>query len=206
MSEVTFYYDFASPFAYLGATQIERVAAAAGARVRWRPVLVGALFKRVGTPIVPLHTFPAPKRAYVQRDLVNWAAHWQVPFAWPSRFPVNTLAALRLALAVEADAGPALGAKVSLALFAAYWADDRDLSDGAVLRAVAQGAGVAPATIDRALAPDAALKQALADATDEALAAGVFGVPSFVVRGHLFWGQDRLELVSRTLGGWEPPA
>jgi 2-hydroxychromene-2-carboxylate isomerase len=204
VNELVFYYDFSSPYAYLGATQVERVAQAAQARVRWRPILVGALFRRIGTPDVPLDDFPAPKRAYTMRDLGHWAAHWAVPFRWPSRFPMRTVAALRLALAAEAAGGDL--AAVSQALFSAYWVDDRDLADPAVLRAVASAAGVAAATIDRALAPDPALKQALVDNTDEAIAAGVCGVPSFRVRGHLFWGQDRLDLVARTLDGWDPPS
>ena len=204
MSELTFYYDFSSPYAYLGATQVERVAAAAQATVRWRPILVGALFRRIGTPDVPIAEFPQPKRAYVQRDLQHWAAHWEVPFRWPSRFPMRTVAALRLALAVAADGGEI--AAVSRALFAAYWVDDRDLADPAVLSAVASAAGAPPTAIERALAPDAALKQALVESTDEAIAAGVCGVPSFIARGHLFWGQDRLDLVARTLAGWDPPA
>lgn len=191
MKEVVFYYDFSSPFAYLAATQIERIAGAAGATVRWRPILVGALFKQIGTPDVPIDEFPAAKRSYYLRDLMHWASHWGVPFRWPSRFPVRSVTALRLALA----AGDQIAA-VSQALFRAYWADDRDISEPAVLA----GFG------ELARAEDPAIKQALRANTDEALAAGVCGVPSFVVRGHLFWGQDRLDLVSRTLDGWEPPA
>jgi 2-hydroxychromene-2-carboxylate isomerase len=204
VNELVFYYDFSSPYAYLGATQVERVARAAGAIVRWRPILVGALFRRIGTPDVPLNDFPAAKRAYMMRDLLHWAAHWEVPFRWPSRFPMRTVAPLRLALALEADGGDI--AAVSHALFAAYWADDRDIGDAAVVRAIAAEAGIAPATVERALAPDPAIRQALVDATDEAIAAGVCGVPSFVARGRLFWGQDRFDLVSRTLAGWDPPA
>lgn len=203
MNELTFYYDFSSPYAYLGATQVARVAEAARATVRWRPILLGALFRRIGTPDVPVATYPAPKRAYVERDLRHWAAHWQVPFRWPSRFPMRTVTALRLALAVEADGGDL--AAISRALFAAYWVDDRDLADPAVLRDIAAAAGAPSAAIERALSPDAALKQALVDTTDEAIAAGVCGVPSFLARGHLFWGQDRLDLVARTLAGWNPP-
>ncbi len=192
-NEVTFYYDFSSPYAYLGATQIERVAAEHGARVRWRPILVGALFNAIGTPNVPLAEFPAPKRDYYRRDLLHWAGHWGVPFRWPSRFPMRTVAPLRLALAVAATGGDL--AAVSLALFRAYWVEDRDIADPAVLREFGDVDGIEAPSV----------KQALRSATDEAIAAGVCGVPSFVVRGHLFWGQDRLELVSRTLAGWEPP-
>lgn len=202
---VTFYYDFSSPFAYLGSTQIERIVREHGATVRWRPILVGALFRRIGTPDVPIEGFTTPKRAYVGRDLQHWASHWKVPFVWPSRFPMRTVAPLRLALAAAEDAGDDAAARLVHALFAAYWVEDRDLADAGVLRAIGAGVGLQSATIDRALAPDPKIKQALIDSTDEAIAAGVVGVPSFVVGGHLFWGQDRLDLVARVLDGWNPP-
>jgi 2-hydroxychromene-2-carboxylate isomerase len=202
MSEtVTFYYDFSSPYAYLGATQIERVAAAHGAGVRFRPFLLGAVFKAIGTPVVPLHAAPAPKRSYLERDLRDWAGYWGVELRWPSRFPMRTVGALRLALA----AGDAARPRLTHALFRAYWVEDRDLADPDVLRQIAATCGLDAETIARGLDPDPAVKNALIAATDEALAAGVCGAPSFVVRGHLFWGQDRLDLVERTLAGWEPP-
>ena len=194
MKEVIFYYDFSSPYAYLGATQIERVAAAAGARVVWRPILLGALFNQIGTANVPLNEFPGAKRAYMLRDLMHWASHWGVKFRWPSRFPMRTVTPLRLALAVEAAGGDL--ADVSRRLFTAYWVEDRDIADPAVL------AELGP--LDAAEAPT--VKLALRKNTDEAIAAGVCGVPSFRVRQHLFWGQDRLPLVARALAGWEPPA
>ncbi|HWE29085.1 MAG TPA: DsbA family protein, partial [Polyangia bacterium] len=147
MSEVVFYYDFSSPYAYLGATQIERIAKAEGARVRWRPILVGALFNRIGTPTVPLDDFPAAKRAYMLRDLMHWAAHWGEPFRWPSRFPMRTVAPLRLALAAAEDAGDAAMIAFVHATFAAYWVDDRDISDVAVVRALGESVGLATATI-----------------------------------------------------------
>jgi 2-hydroxychromene-2-carboxylate isomerase len=200
--DVTFYYDFSSPYAYLGSTQIERVAAAHGARVRFRPMLLGALFKAIGTPVVPMATFAEPKRRYYHRDLFDWARYWSVDFRWPSRFPMRTVAALRLALAAGEEALP----RVSHALFRAYWVEDRDLADEGVLRQLAAGEGLDQATVDRALLPDPQVKTALIALTDEAIAAGVCGAPSFVVRGHLFWGQDRLDLVERTLAGWDPPA
>lgn len=193
MTALTFYYDFSSPFAYLGATQVERVAQQAGASVVWKPILLGALFKQIGTADVPLAEFPAAKRDYYRRDLLHWAAHWGVPFRWPSRFPMRTVAPLRLALAADDIAA------TSRALFSAYWVDDRDISDAQVLGEFG----------DVARTEDPAIKAALRANTDEAIAAGVCGVPSFVVpgavRGHLFWGQDRLDLVSRALAGWDPP-
>ena len=193
MKTVEFFYDFSSPYAYLGATQVERVAAAGGARVAWRPILVGALFNQIGTPNVPLDQFPAAKRAYMLRDLMHWAAHWGVPFRWPSRFPMRTVAPLRLALAVAAAGGDL--AAISRRLFSAYWVEDRDIADPALLRDFGDTSAIeAPA-----------IKEALRKSTDEAIAAGVCGVPSFRVREHLFWGQDRLALVGRALAGWDPP-
>jgi 2-hydroxychromene-2-carboxylate isomerase len=197
MSEIVdFYYDFSSPYAYLGSTQIERVAAAHGATVRWRPFLLGALFKAIGTPVVPIQATSEPKRRYLQRDVHDWAAYWGVDFAWPSRFPMRTVLPLRLVLAVDEARRPAL----SHAIFRAYWVEDRDIADPAVLAPIAGD--------DAALAraeSDPGPKQALIGLTDEAVRAGLCGAPSFVVRGHLFWGQDRLQMVDRVLGGWDAP-
>ena len=152
-----------------------------------------------------LASFTAPKRAYMARDLQHWASHWQVPFHWPSRFPMRTVAPLRLALAAAADAGNAAAVAFVHATFAAYWVEDRDIADLDVVRAIGRAVGLAPATIERALAPDPALKQALIDSTEEAITAGVVGVPTFAVGKHQFWGQDRLDLVARVLDGWSPP-
>jgi 2-hydroxychromene-2-carboxylate isomerase len=192
--ELGFYYDFSSPYAYLGATQVERVARETGARLHWRPILVGALFNAIGTPNVPLAEFPAAKRSYMLRDLLHWSSHWGIKFRWPTRFPMRTVAPLRLVYAVEAAGGDV--AALTHALFAAYWVDDRDISDPAVLASFGELSAI----------ESPAIKGALRAATDEAIAAGVCGVPSFVARGHLFWGQDRLDLVGRVLAGWDPPA
>ena len=208
--KLTFYYDFSSPYAYLGATQIERVAREHGGaepsvEIEWRPILVGALFRRIGTPDVPLDSFTAPKRAYMARDIQHWAGHWNVPFRWPSRFPMRTVAPLRLALAAAEDAGDAVAVKLVHATFAAYWVDDRDIGDVEVVRALGVAAGLSAATIDRALLPDPKIKQALIDSTESAVNAGVVGVPTFIVGKQQFWGQDRLDLVARVLDGWSPP-
>lgn len=200
---VDFWFDYASPFAYLGATRIADLAAAAGATLRWRPMLLGALFKELGTPDVPLFQMPAAKRAYVSRELGRWASWWGVPFRFPSRFPMRTVAPLRLTM-LAGDAAPALIART----FAAYWAEDRDISDPAVLRDLAVEVGLDPALVDRTGEP--AVKQALIAATTAAREAGVFGAPTSIVHatgGPLrFWGQDRLELVDAALRGWRPPA
>jgi 2-hydroxychromene-2-carboxylate isomerase len=196
------WFDYSSPFAYLGSTQIAALARAAGSTVRWRPMLLGALFKDIGQVDVPLFAMPEAKRTYVSREIGRWARWWGVPFRFPSRFPMRTVAALRLTL-LAGDAAETLAAR----LMRAYWVEDRDLADAAVLRELARDAGVDPALVDRTGEP--AVKQALVDATSAARAAGVFGAPTCVVHAasgsHLFWGQDRLELVDAALRGWAPP-
>src|SRR5262249_51194080 len=94
-----FWFDLASPFAYLGATQIEALAAQLGARVRWRPLLLGGLFKQIGTPDVPLFAMCDAKRRYVGGELARWARWWDVPFVFPKKFPIRTVTAQRLLVA-----------------------------------------------------------------------------------------------------------
>lgn len=199
---VQFWYDFSSPFAYLGSTQIEDVCARADALLVWRPMLLGALFRDVGTENVPLLAMPPAKRAYIERDLHDWAAYRGVPFRFPSRFPMRTVTALRLALLAGARI-----ASLSHALFHAYWAQDQDLDDPDTLARILRDQGFdAEAMLART--QDAAVKQQLFASTTEARDAGVFGAPTTIVedaRGDLlFWGQDRLELVEAALRSWRP--
>ncbi|MBP6630454.1 MAG: 2-hydroxychromene-2-carboxylate isomerase [Kofleriaceae bacterium] len=199
IDQLDFYFDVASPFAYLGATQIEAVGAAVGAPVRWIPILLGALFREVGTPDVPLLGFPEPKRRYVGRDLGHWARWWQVPLVFPRRFPQRSVTAQRLILAAAAAGAdaPALARR----LFRAFWAEDRSIEEpselGAVLAELALPAGL----LEQATTP--AIKDQLRANTDAARTAGVFGVPTTVAHHDgttsLFWGQDRLDLLA---GGW----
>jgi 2-hydroxychromene-2-carboxylate isomerase len=197
--EVAFFFDFSSPFAYLADTQIEAVARRAGASIRWKPFLLGALFKAIGTTDVPLFTMPEPKRALALLDMTRWSEHHRAPFRFPSRFPMNTVKALRMVLELPDAQKPAL----IHALFRAYWAEDRDIADDTVLAAVATAAGLdGPALV--AGTKDDRVKARLKEATDEAQRAGLFGAPSFLVGDLFFWGQDRLPFVERALQGWRP--
>jgi 2-hydroxychromene-2-carboxylate isomerase len=199
VAEVSFFFDFSSPFTYLAATQIEAVARRNGAAVRWRPFLLGGLFRSIGTPDVPLFSMPAAKRAHSNMDTIRWAAHHGVPFRFPSRFPMNTVKALRMVLQVPDERRPPL----VHALFRAFWADDRDLNDDAELVAVAGAAGFDGATLLAGTKGEPA-KEQLRTATDEAVKAGLCGAPSFLVGDLLFWGQDRLMFVEKALQGWRP--
>jgi 2-hydroxychromene-2-carboxylate isomerase len=193
---IDFYYDFSSPFAYLGSTQIEDIARRSGARLRWRPFLLGALFKAIGTPNVPLLALNPAKQRYLQRDLCDWAAHLGVPFRFASRFPMRSVKALRLALLAGDDH---IG-RLSKALFRALWVDDRDLDDDDTLAAILADVDLDPGLVARTTEPE--VKALLFDATAAALDRGVFGAPTSIVSrpgadDELFWGQDRLELVAR---------
>lgn len=197
---IDFYYDFSSPWAYLGAARIERVAARSGAALRWRPFLLGAVFKEVGTPDVPLLALNPAKQRYVQRDLVACAEHLGVPFSFATRFPMRTVKPLRLALV----AGEENIARLSLALFRALWVEDRDLDDDDTLAAICGELDLDPALVERTREPE--VKKLLFDATAAALDRGVFGAPTSIVgragvADQLFWGQDRLELAARAAAG-----
>ncbi len=188
------YWDFSSPFAYLGAVQVEALAARTGAELIWHPILLGGLFRAIGTPDVPIAAFSEPKRRYLLTDLHRWAEYWQVPFRFPSQFPTRSIRALRVYCALESAEAKT---QFRNAVFRAYWADDENIEDDAVLARCLGDETLARAAFARAESDE--IKAMLRRSTDEALARGVFGVPTFIVDGELYWGQDRLDLVEQAL-------
>jgi 2-hydroxychromene-2-carboxylate isomerase len=192
MHTLEIYWDFSSPFAYLGSTQAEKLASRTGATLAWRPMLLGGLFKTIGQADVPLLQWSQAKQRYVLEDMKRYAAYWGVPFRFASRFPVSSLKALRVYLALPEERRAAFRERA----FAAAWAEDRDIADEGVLRdLVGEGADD---VLARTQTPD--VKNALIDATKRAAEAGVFGAPTWIVDGkELFWGQDRIPLVERAL-------
>ncbi len=184
------YWDFSSPFAYLASTQLSAFASRTGATLVEKPILLGGLFRTIGTADVPLAAFGESKQRHVMADLDRWAKKWGVPFRFPSRFPMMTVKALRVWYALA----PEKRAAFRDATMRAFWAEDRDIADDAVLASLAGDAdAVARAGSDE-------VKAALRASTDEAAMRGVFGVPTFVVDGRdLWWGQDRLELLERAI-------
>lgn len=197
---LVFFYDFSSPYAYLAATQITALAEHCGAIVDWRPILLGGLFRSIGTPMVPLESYSQPKQRFVREDLARWARYYDEPFHFQSRFPVQTVTALRLAL-LAGDGDSEERARLSLALFRCCWAQDEDINEPAVLTRVLQEVGLPVELLARCSEPE--VKAALHKNTAEAEALGVFGVPSFLVSqpalDALFFGQDRLHFVEAAL-------
>jgi 2-hydroxychromene-2-carboxylate isomerase len=195
-ARVRFFHDFSSPYSYLASTQVARVCEEGGAALERVPFLLGALFKQLGTPIVPIATFSPARRTYQRQDMLDWADWWGVPFRFPSQFPLRTVTALRVAIAAP---------ETTDAIYRAAWVDDVDIGDKDALRAVLDGAGFDGHSL-LLKTQDASVKQQLFTNTARAMADGACGAPSFVVDNDaLFWGQDRLAMVTRSLAGWRPP-
>jgi 2-hydroxychromene-2-carboxylate isomerase len=140
-------------------------------------------------PDSPFNIYPA-KGAYMWRDMERRCAQFEIPFRKPSQFPRNSLVAARAALAAEAE--PWIGRFVR-AVYLANFAEDRDVADPAVVRALLGSAGCADPDALLARASSAENKEHLRTRTHAAVAHGIFGAPSFVVGGEPFWGDDRLE-------------
>jgi 2-hydroxychromene-2-carboxylate isomerase len=193
---VDFWYDFSSPFAYLASTQIAGFERRTGAAVTWRPMLLGAVFREVGTADVPMLSVPAQKRAYFHRELSLWSSVHSVPFRFASRFPMRTVTPLRLALL----AGDRV-ADLSRVLFNMAWVEDRDITETDTLTAALAEVGLSPTLIDDAGSPRA--KRLLFSNTQEAIDAKVFGAPTFAVHQSaeisVYWGQDRIPLLEEAL-------
>lgn len=194
MKRVEFFFDFSSPYSYLAATQIEALAARAGAEVAWRPFVLSAVFKAAQN-VMPASS--PPKAKWMFRDLERWAAHYGVPFQFASRFPFNGIRPERLVLVAE-RADPRKAAALARAAFDAAWAHDLDVLDDGVLRELATAAGLDPDAAMGAL-EDADIKARLRENTDEAIRRGAFGAPSMFVGDELHWGNDRLPFVEAAL-------
>jgi 2-hydroxychromene-2-carboxylate isomerase len=189
MVELEFFYDFTSPYSYLASTQVEALAERTGAALRWRPFLLGGVFKATGNR-APIET--VAKGRHMWTDLERWSRRLGVPLRRPQAFPVPSILALRAALAAPPAALPA----ASHALFRAVWAEDREVANPQVLAAVLGEAGLdGPALV--AAAPEQ--KTALLRQTQEAVDRGSFGAPTFFVGQELFVGNDRLDFVEAAL-------
>jgi 2-hydroxychromene-2-carboxylate isomerase len=190
---VEFWFDPISPYAWLAARSLARLEGA-GLRLRFMPVLFAGLLKAHGN-IGPAE-LPA-KRSYTFRDVMREAARRGLPFAGPPGHPFNPLAALRMCTALDDEDARR---RLALALMSGCWEGGEDISDAGVLARLADDAGFdGAALLERAVTP--AVKQALAAATDAAIAEGIFGVPTFRVDGELFWGGDRIETLMWRLDG-----
>ncbi|MEO5741532.1 MAG: 2-hydroxychromene-2-carboxylate isomerase [Vicinamibacterales bacterium] len=184
---VDFWFEFASTYSYPAAMRVEDKARERGVDVRWRPFLLGPIFKSQGWNDSPFNIYPAKGR-YMWRDLERICESQSIPFQRPSRFPRNGLLPARIVARFQ-DA-PWIGVFVR-GVYGANFAEDRDISDPAVIMAVLTGIGQSEEIA--AAAESAEAKSLLRASTEEAMALGIFGAPTLVASGELFWGNDRLE-------------
>jgi 2-hydroxychromene-2-carboxylate isomerase len=194
-TELEFWFDFHSPWAYLAATRIEALAARHGLALRWRPLHLPRLIEAIGgrRPLEENAAFVA----WYKQDLLDWAALYGIALRYHPRYPLRPARALRAALFAE-ERGAA--AAFILAVFRAYWTESRDISSLEELAAIARSCGLDGGAVASA-ARDPAYRDRLAANNTEAVRRGLFGVPSMICRGKLFFGNDRLFMLDRFLGG-----
>lgn len=191
---IEFFWDPASPYTYLAATRIEAIAARAGAALVWRPFLLGKVFEATGNR-APATI--AAKGKHLFQDIQFWARHYGEPLAFPKIFPINSVAALRLACAAEGSGREGAYAK---AVMRAYWAEGADISQPEAIIAAANAAGLDGAALI-AQTQEPAIKDRLRANTEEAVKRGAFGAPTFFIGTQMFWGNDRLVLLEDYLAG-----
>ena len=185
-STIEFWFDLASPYSALAALRIPDVAR--GLEVRWRPFLLGPIFQAQGWNDSPFNLFPAKGR-WMWRDVPRRAARLGATFRQPSRFPRHSVLAGRVALVAL---GEGWGEDCVRAMYRAEFADDADIADPKVMASIVSALDRdGAAVVGRAQSQP--VKDALRASTDQAARTGIFGAPTFLVDGELFWGDDRLE-------------
>nr|HET7858728.1 2-hydroxychromene-2-carboxylate isomerase [Caldimonas sp.] len=187
---VEFFFDVGSPASYLAWTQLPRIAAETSATIAWRPMLLGGVFKATGNAS-PVNV-PAKGR-WMTQDLHRWARRYGVPFSLNPSFPINTLTLMRGAAGMQMRHADSFLAYVD-AIYRAMFESPRNLGDADALVATLREAGFDPGEF-AALVADPEVKARLIATTEEAVARGVFGAPTFFVGEQMHFGQDRLEFV-----------
>ena len=197
MTTVDYYMTLTSPWTYLSSAPLAEIAKRNNVIVNIKPCSFGPIFDQTGG--LPLPKRSPQRRAYRMMDLKRWREVRGIPLTLePKHFPCDDLAAARLIIAAKLQGKDAH--KLSLELGRAIWEREETLADPAAVSSAAQRAGLDATELRAGGASDAELDALLEQFTREALSAGVFGAPSFVLpSGEIFWGQDRLELLERAL-------
>jgi 2-hydroxychromene-2-carboxylate isomerase len=184
-----FWCEFASSYSYPAAMRIRMLANQAGIDVRFRPFLLGPIFKAQGWDTSPFNLFAAKGR-YMWRDLERICADLDLPFRRPEPFPQSSVLAARVALV---GLGDMWGEDFCRAVYRAEFADGKRIDDPAIIRDILSDLKVDPATA-LAAAQASVIKDRLRSETEQAQQLGIFGAPTVATPdGELFWGNDRLE-------------
>ena len=200
-TRIDYYFAPQSPWAYLGHQRFWDTARRAGAQIRVLPVDLGKIFPRSGG--LPLPQRAPQRQAYRLVELKRFSEVLGLPLhLQPAHFPVPGDNAARLILAVDTRHGSDAAMQLTGAVMKAVWAEQRNINDAATLAQLLAQCGLPEAAT--ADAQGDAVQQRYDQATQQAFDAGVFGAPSYVIDGELFWGQDRLDFVERRLAAAAP--
>ena len=194
---IEFFFDCSSPWTYLAFHNIQPLAREFGETIVWRPILVGGIFNAINPSVYASRDRPVPEKArYMQKDLADWARLAGLAITWPPRvFPVNSVKAMRGCVWLGNDAM----VPFARAVFEAYWGEDRDISQDAVLADICGRAGVDAEALLRGIA-EPGVKDRLKANTDEVMRRGGFGSPTIFLHGDdMYFGNDRLPLIREAL-------
>ena len=194
---IDYYFAPNSPYVYLGHARFAAIAKAAGATVRVLPVdLGGKVFPVSGG--LPLAKRAPQRQAYRLLELKRFSEWLDVPLVLqPKYFPVNADDAAKLIIAVDLKDGTQAAMKITGAVMRAVWLQERNIADEAVLVALLAEQGLSAARLEEAHSQT--VHERYEVDSQLAIDAGVFGAPSYVIDGEIFWGQDRLDFVQRRL-------
>ncbi|MEL6473273.1 MAG: 2-hydroxychromene-2-carboxylate isomerase [Pseudomonadota bacterium] len=191
------YFDCSSPWTYLGFHTLIPMADRLGIEIDWKPILVGGIFNTVNPSVYESRKAPVRVKArYHAKDLQDWARLAGLSIRMPpSVFPVNSVKVMRACILLKPD-----GKLVDFAraAFELYWAEDKDISQDAVIAEACARAGIDPERVFAGI-QDQTIKDALKANTDEIMARGGFGSPTFFIGDDMYFGNDRLVLVEAAI-------
>ncbi|NYT65111.1 2-hydroxychromene-2-carboxylate isomerase [Alcaligenaceae bacterium] len=189
-----FYFDFSSPYAYLASTQIEALAAEFGRQVNWHPILLGPMFKTMGS--APLTEIPL-KGSYALHDFKRSATLNGIPYVHPQVFPISTVSAARAVLYVQ-HTQPEKVAVFAKRLFQAYFAENQAINETDIVLALAAEVGLDAVKLADGMVSET-IKNQLKQTVTDAMQRGVFGAPFIFIDNEPFWGFDRFDQIRKWL-------
>ena len=184
--QIDFYFDVVSPYTYVASKLIEEVAQRCNAELRWKPILLGGIFKAVGTQSAPGLT--PVKKPYLLNDLQRLGEYYKFTLKMPEDFPVRSVLAMRVLSGLTPENIPT----AAHSLFDAYWIKNLDIADPEVVASLVGQDAVVQAGLRE-------VKASLFETTEEAVKKGAFGSPTFFVGDEMFFGHDRMHLLEQYL-------
>jgi len=186
--QIDFYFDVVSPYSYIASTLIDDILERNNAKLIWKPILLGGVFKAIEGVIAP--GLVPVKKPYLIKDLERLSNFYNIPFNMPSDFPIRTLLAMRVLSSLPQEKIP----QSARILFEAYWSDNKDIADPDIVSKLINSDSVERSNIQE-------IKDILFQSTKDAVERGVFGAPTFFVGNEMFFGHDRINMIDEHLKG-----